>query len=110
MPIMPTSSQPLPSFARNFESEALRRVADLQYDAIAVALGCDKSTVSRMFGERGLRLAEIPVVLRALGWKIVSRDQVCVNVDIYSAYKTLAAAALTNPRTLQWDNEETEAE
>ena len=89
--------------SRNFEAEALRRVAEVQYDAIAVALGCDKSTVSRMFGERGLRLSEIPLLLECLGWKIVGRDQVCVDRAIYESFKTIATAALTRPETLKWD-------
>lgn len=103
---MPAPSPTLPAFARNFESEALRRVADLQYDALAVALGCDKSTVSRMFGERGLRLAEIPVVLKALGWKLVSHDKVCVDRSVYESFRTIAAAALSDPKKLEWEAEE----
>lgn len=102
--MMSTSSPTLPAYARNFEADALRRVADLQYDALALALGCDKSTVSRMFGERGLRLAEIPVVLKALGWKLVSQDKVCVDRSVYESFKTIAAAALSDPKKLQWDS------
>jgi hypothetical protein len=93
--------------SRNFETEALRRVAEVQLDAIAVAMGCDKSTVSRMFGERGLKLGEVPILLECLGWKIVSRDQVCVDRKIYESFKTIAAAALSRPETLCWDEGQT---
>lgn len=103
--MMAASSATLPAFARNFESEVLRKVAEVQYDAIADALGCDKSTVSRMFGERGLRLAEIPVVLKALGWKLVSKDKVCVDRSVYESFRTIAAAALSDPKKLEWDEE-----
>lgn len=88
--------------ARNFEAEALRRVAAVQYDAIADALGCDKSTVSRMFGERGVKLCEIPLVLGALGWKIVGKDQHCVPLDEFEAYQTLARIAVNKPAKLEW--------
>jgi len=87
--------------SRTFETEALRRVAAVQYDAIADALGCDKSTVSRMFGERGIKLAELPLLLDALGWKIVNKDQHCVPLDEFEAYRTLARIAIT-PK-LSWD-------
>lgn len=92
--------------SRNFETEALRRVAEVQYDAIAVALGCDKSTVSRMFGERGIKLAEIPLLLHALGWKVVSKDQHCVPRDEFEAYRTLARKAINGPK-LEWTEGET---
>lgn len=88
--------------SRNFETEALRRVATVQYDAIADALGCDKSTVSRMFGERGIKLAELPILLEALGWKIVGRDQRCVDKATYDAYRTLARVAVNAPE-LEWE-------
>lgn len=88
--------------SRKFETEALRRIADVQYDALSVAMGCDKSTVSRMLGERGIKLAEIPLLLGALGWKIVGRDQQCMDRELYLAFRTIAQRALNAP-TLQWD-------
>lgn len=103
---MTTSSPDALLKSRNFEVEALRRVADVQYDAIAVAIGCDKSTVSRMFGERGVKLAEIPLLLECLGWKVVSKDRVCIDRAIYESYKTIAAAAMTDPKKLLWDEGE----
>lgn len=90
--------------SRSFETEALRRVADVQYEAIANALGCDKSTVCRMFGDRGIKLAEVPLLLDALGWKVVSKDQHCVPRDEFEAYKTLARKAM-GP-TLDWESEQ----
>lgn len=89
--------------SRNFETEALRRVASVQYEAIADAMGCDKSTVSRMFGERGIKLGELPLLLGALGWKIVGKDQHCVPRDEFEAYRTLARKAIAAP-TLEWDD------
>lgn len=91
---MPASSPVAQLQSRNFESEALRRVASVQYEAIADALGCDKSTVCRMFGERGVKLGEIPLLLDALGWKIVGKDQHCCSRDEFEAYRTLARVAL----------------
>lgn len=95
----------LPAFARTFESEALRRVAAVQLDAIACKFGCDASTVSRMLNERGLRLPEIAVLLDALGWKCVNKTQVCVPREVFEAYKTLAKTALTDPEKLHWEDD-----
>jgi hypothetical protein len=103
---MPASSVTLPAYARNFEAEALRRIADVQLDSIADKFGCDRSTASRMFNERGLKLPEIAVLLNALGWKIVDQTKVCVPRDVFEAYKTLAKTALTEPHKLNWDAEE----
>lgn len=93
--------------SRNFETEALRRVADVQYDAIASALGCDKSTVSRMFGERGIKLSEVPLLLDSLGWKIVGKDQECMDRELFSAYKVIAQRAI-NQKKLDWDEPKAE--
>jgi hypothetical protein len=90
--------------SRNFETEALRRVAEVQLDAIAVALGCDKSTVSRMFNDRGIKLSEIPLLLSALGWKVVSKEQHCVPREEYEALRVLAAKDF-RPHQLEWGND-----
>lgn len=90
--------------SRNFETEALRRVAAVQYDAIAEALCCDKSTVSRMFGERGIKLAELPLLLDALGWKIVGKDQHCVPLDEFNAYRTLARIEIGRKLEQDWES------
>lgn len=87
--------------SRNFETEALRRVAAVQYEAIAEKLGCDKSTVCRMFGDRGIKLAEVPLLLEALGWKVVGKDQHCVPLDEFEAYRTLARITVAGPK-LEW--------
>lgn len=93
--------------SRNFETEALRRVATVQYDAIAESLGCDKSTVSRMFGDRGIKLAEIPLLLNALGWKVVGKDKHCVPLAEFEAYKVLAAIgmAVAGPQAKQLEQD-----
>ncbi len=105
---MAEASQPIPASARNFESEALRRVADVQLEAIAGKFGCDKSTASRMMGERGLKLYEIPMLLEVLGWKIVSASQVCVPREVFEAYRTIAKTALSEPSHLHWGEPERE--
>lgn len=103
---MVEASHPIPASARNFESELLRRVATVQLDAIAGKFGVDKSTVSRMLNDRGLRLHEIPMLLEALGWKIVDRSRICVPREVFDAYRTIAATAMTHPEQLQWDDAE----
>lgn len=102
---MPEASPPIPAFARSFESEALRRIANVKYDAIATKLNCDTSTVSRMLGDRGLKLAEVALLLDALGWKVVNRGQVCVPRDVFDAYKTIARTALLSPGQLNWEDD-----
>lgn len=100
---MPASSSSPSASARTFEAEALRRIAEVQLDAIAKAFDVDKSTASRMINERGLRLGEIPMLLEVLGWKIVDRTRVCVPREVFEAYRTIAKTAMTEPRQLSWD-------
>lgn len=59
-----------------------------------------------MFGERGIKLGEIPLLLDALGWKVVSKDRVCIDRAIYESFKTIATAAMIDPKKLQWDEED----
>ncbi len=56
-------------------------------------------------GTCGVLLDDIPKLLDTLGLKLVDRHKICVNKDVYAAYKALATAAITNPTKLDWDGE-----
>lgn len=71
------------------------------------AIGRDESTISRIAsGELGLKLNDLYGFLNALGLKVVSANQVCVDRDVYESYRTLARAAINDPAKLNWDDPE----
>lgn len=45
-------------------------------------------------GRQGVLLDDIPRLITALGLKIVDQGAVCVNPEIFAAYKALAKAAM----------------
>ncbi len=55
------------------------------------------------YGNQGVMLDDIPKLVEVLGLKLVDKSKVCVNKDVYEAYKVLAGKAITEPRTLDWD-------
>lgn len=57
-------------------------------------------------GASGVMLDDIPALLKALGLRVVDKDKVCVDKDVYEAYQTIAAAAITNPKKLNWEGAE----
>jgi hypothetical protein len=57
-------------------------------------------------GASGVMLDDIPKLLKVLGLKVVDESRVCVDRAIYESYRTLAKAAITNPSSLNWEEEE----
>jgi hypothetical protein len=54
-------------------------------------------------GASGVMLDDIPKLLDALGLRIVDKSKICVDRAVYESYRTLAAAAISNPSKLVWD-------
>ncbi len=51
-------------------------------------------------------LDDIPRLLAVLGLKVVDQAKVCVDREVYEAYKTLAGKAITSPKQLDWEDPE----
>lgn len=84
--------------------DILQRHARVKNSTIAEAIGVDESTVSRVAsGQAGVKLTDLQAYLRALGLKIVDAGRVCVDRDVYESYKTLATKALTDIKSLEWE-------
>jgi transcriptional regulator with XRE-family HTH domain len=104
---MPESSQAPSAQARKLAQTILQRLAKVKNQDVGAAMGKDHSTVSRIAsGEAGVKLDDLHGFLTALGLKIVDRDQVCIDRDIYISYKTIATAAMNDPAKLNWDDPE----
>lgn len=83
----------------------MQRLVSVKNQTVADAIGKDQSTVSRIVsGETGIKLDDLQPFLAALNLKVVDGNQVCVDKAVYESYRTLAAAAITNPRILDWDD------
>lgn len=55
------------------------------------------------YGNQGVMLDDIPKLIEVLGLKVVDKSKVCVDRNVYEAYKTLAGTAITEPKKLDWD-------
>lgn len=86
----------------------LRERFDAEKDAvIESALGKQDSWAKKVGGGySGVMLDDIPLLLDALNLKIVSKEKLCVDRAVFDSYRTLAAAAISNPKKLEWDSEE----
>jgi hypothetical protein len=72
--------------------------------AVADALGKSDSWVDKVRnGESGILIHDIPALLKALGLKAVGDEKVCVDREMWTSLKTIAGAALENPRKLEWE-------
>lgn len=95
-----TSAQP----SRNLAQLLLQRVAGVKNQAVSQAIKKDESTVSRIVsGETGVKLDDLQAFLLVLGLKVVDANKHCVDRDVWQAYKTLAGAALNDPKKLEQD-------
>lgn len=101
-------SCPQPSAsARKLVQVILQGLAKAKNQAVAEAIGKDESTVSRIAsGDSGIKLADLQPFLSAIGLKVVSANQVCVDREVYESYRTLARAAINDPAKLNWDEPE----
>jgi hypothetical protein len=80
------------------------RFAREKDSVIENALGKQESWAKKVqAGQSGVLLDDLPRLLAALGLKVVDRSKVCVDREVYDAYKTLAGKAITEPRKLDWD-------
>lgn len=84
----------------------LRERFDAEKDSvIESALGKQESWAKKVgAGLSGVTLDDIPKLLDVLGLRLVDKSMVCIDAAIYDAYKTLAGAAINNPRKLEWDS------
>ena len=79
------------------------RFEDFKDAALDAAMGKGESWAKKVgYGNSGVMLDDIPKLLETLGLKIVDRSKVCVEKDVYEAYKTLAGKAITEPKKLDW--------
>lgn len=85
---------------------ALRERLEAMKDAaIDSAMGKGDSWAKKVgYGNQGVMLDDIPKLIDVLGLKLVDKSKVCVDRQVYEAYKTLAGTAITAPRKLDWDN------
>lgn len=100
------TDQPIPlSFPKR---GMIRERFDAEKDSvIESALGKSESWAKKVgSGASGVMLDDIPKLLAILGLRVVDHNKVCINRDVFESYKTLATAALTNPKTLEWDEPE----
>lgn len=104
---MAESSNIPPAPARKLSQTILQRLAKVKNQDVGAAMGKDHSTVSRIAsGETGIRLDDLHPFLAALDLKVVDANQVCVDRGVYEAYRTLAHAAVTDTRKLDWESPE----
>ena len=105
--IMTTSSDDLQAMTRRLLHVIMQRLASVKNQTVGNAIGKDESTVSRIAsGELGVKLADLQAFLSALGLKVVDKNQVCIDRDVFNSYRVLAKTALNNPEKLDWDNAE----
>lgn len=101
-----STDQPIPlSFPRR---GIIRERFDAEKDSvIESALGKQESWAKKVgSGTSGVMLDDISKLLTALGLRVVDKNKICVDRQVYESYRTLAAAAITNPSKLNWDEAE----
>lgn len=80
------------------------RFEEMKDAALDAAMGKGESWAKKFgYGSSGILLDDIPRLVDALGLKLVDKSKVCVDRNVYEAYKTLAGTAITEPRKLDWD-------
>lgn len=86
----------------------IRERFDAEKDSvIESAMGKGESWAKKVGqGASGVMLDDIPALLKALGLRVVDVSKVCVDKQVYESYRTLARAAITDPRSLNWDDPE----
>lgn len=88
----------------------LRERFDSEKDSvIESALGKSESWAKKVgSGASGVMLDDIEKLIHALGLRLVDKTKVCVDRGVYESYRTLAAAAISNPAKLVWDEPDME--
>lgn len=91
--------------ARKITALVLHHVHDGKQVAIATALGCHESTVSRLLSDHLDRLAQ---VLAHAGLKVVPEGYRCVDPEVAHAIEVLHSKAMQrvgSPVSLMWEDE-----
>lgn len=85
----------------------LRERFDAEKDSvIESALGKQESWAKKVgAGASGVMLDDIAKLIAVLGLKLVDCKKVCVDKAVYESYRILAAAAISDPKKLEWDEE-----
>lgn len=79
------------------------RFEEMKDAALDAAMGKGESWAKKVgYGTSGVLLDDLPRLLDALGLKTVDKGKVCVDREVYEAYKTLAGKAITEPQKLDW--------
>jgi hypothetical protein len=74
---------------------------------IESALGKAESWAKKVgSGQSGVMLDDIAKLLEVLGLRVVDKSKVCVDREVYEAYRALARAAVMDVRKLDWDQAE----
>lgn len=92
--------------AESPRNQVLERLRDAKREAIEAELGKGESWATKLInGESGVRLADLPALLTALGLKVVGAQKICVNPDIARAYEVIVARATQARQLLEEDAE-----
>ena len=106
---MDTSSDTPKSMTRKSSQILLRSLARMPLEQLALALGKDESTASRVrSGEARVTLGEFCELVDVAGMKLVPISKVCVDRQKFEALAVLAAAAMSDKdavRKLVWEEE-----
>lgn len=102
----PTTS-PAGARAGNGKRGLLRERFDAEKDSvIESALGKQESWAKKVgAGNSGVMLDDIPRLIAILGLRLVDKNKFCVDKAVFESYRTLAAAAISDPKKLEWEEE-----
>lgn len=82
------------------------RMRKIKGAALGVAMGKSEDWARKVLdGDSGVRLDDIPVLLKALGLKSVDAAKVCIDPDMARAYEIIVRKA-TREHDLIWDDAE----
>lgn len=101
-------SQDSSETARKSLQVLLQRLAKMDLESIAKAIGKSDSTACRLRdGEASLTPAEWCALIAAASFKLVDQSKYCVDKPMYDAMAVIASKAMGNPeiaRQLVWDD------
>ena len=104
---MPSLSMSPAERARKISAVVLQRTQrDATQVALATAMGCSESTVSRMLAPD--HLDKLALLLAHAGLKVVPVERICVDPQMYEAMTRIASKAMSNAdmaQQLVWGDE-----
>lgn len=97
------SVSPLPQdLASKVAHVILRGLARLPLAEISAAIQKDESTASRLrSGESKLTVGEFAALLAAIGCKVVDKDKVCVDPQVFESVVHINMRAMRNEQTVR---------